>query len=107
VSAFDAVPADVDVVVAACDLVDLDEATVRCLWPDDVDDGDVDVVVARTDRLEPLLARWRPSARERTRAAFAAGSRAAIDAIHGLRRIEVDVAVERLRNVNTPGDLGR
>lgn len=112
VSVFDAIPDDVDVVIAACDLPDLDATTVGALWPTSADDADMvpddaDAVVARTDRIEPLLARWRPSARARARSVFSAGGRAVVDVLADLHVHEVDVPVARLRNVNTPGDLGR
>ena len=107
VSVFDTVPADADVVIAACDLPDLDAETVRRLWPELPAGHGSDVVVARTDRLEPLLGRWRPSARARARSVFSAGGRAVVDLLAELDLLEVDVPVARLRNVNTPGDLGR
>lgn len=102
-----------DVVVAACDLIGLDAASVAAV----VDAGDdagaelvgagVDVVVAVTDRLEPLLARWSPTAAPVVVEALDAGERAVhrvlLDGRLRVRRVMVDPRA--VRNANTPADL--
>jgi molybdopterin-guanine dinucleotide biosynthesis protein A len=98
-----------DVVVAACDLPDLDPDTVRAVLAAP-GAPDVAVVVATTARLEPALARWNRRAVGPLRELFEAGERAlhvaldGLDAAGGVVRVAVDPAA--LRNVNTPGDLG-
>jgi molybdopterin-guanine dinucleotide biosynthesis protein A len=94
-----------DVVVAACDLPDLDVATVRAIR--DAPGADrADAVVATTDRLEPALARWNFRALERLTATFASGERALHVALQHLDVVEVSVEPAAMRNINTPGDLG-
>jgi molybdopterin-guanine dinucleotide biosynthesis protein A len=68
---------------------------------------DLDVVMARSDRAEPLCALWWPSAVHLLERRFAAGERAIHRAIDGLRLVEVAVSAGAVRNVNTPTDLGR
>lgn len=90
------------VVVAACDLPHLTEATVRQLI------GalhDADVVVPRTDRLQPMCSLWQRSVTESLRSAFMAGERRLQDALEGLQVVEIAVNPQDLANVNTPGDL--
>ena len=94
-----------DVLVAACDLIDLDAETVRSMLVST--DHAVDVVQAETDRPQPLLCRWSPSAATHLEQQFAAGERR-VHAVLAELRVErrlVDAAA--LRNVNTPEDLGR
>ncbi len=95
-----------DVVVAACDLADLDAATVALVRSagEAVAPG-VDVVVARSDRAEPLLAWWRRDAAQAVTAQWAAGVRAVHELLAALEVAEVDVDVTAMRNVNTPADL--
>jgi molybdopterin-guanine dinucleotide biosynthesis protein A len=101
-----------DVVVAACDLPFLDGPTVRRLL-DAVADGEgggaagevVDVVVARTERLEPALAWWRAGTADDIARRWDGGVRALHDVIGALRRVEVAVDGAVLRNVNHPSDL--
>jgi molybdopterin-guanine dinucleotide biosynthesis protein A len=91
------------VVIAACDLAWLDAATVRAL----VDRrGQADVVVARTDRREPLCALWsRQGCLGALEAVFAAGERAMGRSWADLSVTELMVASRALTNVNTPEDL--
>ncbi len=94
-----------DVVVAACDLPDLDAATVRAIR--DAPGADAaEAVVARTDRLEPALARWNHRALDQLTSIFATGERALHAALGLLDVVEVAVDPAAMRNVNTPGDLG-
>jgi molybdopterin-guanine dinucleotide biosynthesis protein A len=93
-----------DVVVAACDLPDLDAAAVRAIR--DAPGADrVGAVVATTDRLEPVLARWNHRALEQLTAIFATGERALQVALQHLDVVEVSVDPAAMRNINTPGDL--
>ncbi len=69
--------------------------------------GDLDVAIARSDRLEPLCALWWPSACPTLEARFMAGERAVHRAVDGLRRVEVPVPVAAVANVNRPDELGR
>lgn len=96
---------DGDVVVAACDLPDLDAVTVRAIR--DAPGGErAQAVVATTDRLEPALARWNLRALEQLTVIFASGERALHVALEHLDVVEVSVDPAAMRNINTPGDLG-
>lgn len=94
-----------DVVVAACDLPDLDAGTVRAIR-DARGAGEADAVVARTDRIEPALVRWNHRALEPLTAIFESGERALHVALRQLDTVEVAVDPAAMRNVNTPGELG-
>ncbi len=102
-----------DVVVAACDLPFLDGPTVRQLLDAVPEHGReageagevVDIVVARTERLEPALAWWRAAAAEDVARRWDHGVRALHDVIGALRRVEVAVDGAVVRNVNRPSDL--
>jgi molybdenum cofactor guanylyltransferase len=96
----------VPTLVVATDLPWLDAATVERLLVQR-DRPDLDVVMARSDRAEPLCALWWPSALTALEQRFAAGERAIHRAVDGLRRLEVAVLAAAVRNVNTPTDLGR
>ena len=95
---------DRPVVVAACDLVDLDADTVVAVVGDGL--GDLPRV-AHTDRLEPLLAWWPLSVLDALEAQFSAGERALHRALGAVGYVAAPVAASRLRNVNTPADLRR
>jgi molybdopterin-guanine dinucleotide biosynthesis protein A len=95
-----------DVLVAACDLVDLDGPTVAALLTA-ATTADADVVVARSDRPEPMLARWRATCRPAIEEAFRDGERAVHRVLARLVMVEVAVDPVRLRNVNTPSDVER
>ncbi len=97
---------DSDVLAAACDLPDLDAASIRAVLRAAAEDPPVDVVVAVSERLEPMLAWWSARARPALEACWASGIRAPRDAVAVLVRREVQVAGAALRNVNRPGDLG-
>ena len=90
------------VVVAACDLPHLTEATVRLVI------GALhgsDVVMPRTDRVQPMCAAWRRSVTECLRSAFIAGERGLQNAAQELLVVEISVNPQDLANVNAPGDL--
>lgn len=93
------------VVVAACDLPRLTPVAVRRLL--DAAEPGIDVVVAHTDRPEPLLAVWSTSALGTLRERLAAGRGAVHEAIAALVGLGVDVDPDALRNINTPAELRR
>lgn len=97
-----------DVVVVACDLPWLTGAAVAAVVGPAAGDGEpVDVTVAVTDRLEPLLSRWSIAALPVLEQALADGERA-VHRVLGAGRLRVrHAAVDpaALRNVNTPADL--
>jgi molybdopterin-guanine dinucleotide biosynthesis protein A len=94
------------ILVTACDLPWLDVVTVRAVVDALGADGGIDVAMARTERPEPLCAAWRRTTTEPVLAAsFARGERAIHRALDGLRRVDVPVRADVLRNVNTPEDL--
>lgn len=94
-------------VAVACDLPDLTPAVVRELTAADVATDTVDVVVARTHRLEPAVAMWSLAALAAVSSMHRRGERALHRVIGGLRCVEVGVDATALRNVNTPDDLHR
>lgn len=90
------------VVVVACDLAWLDEASVAAV----VRAGaDADVALARTDRLESLLGAWKSTALSVLEAEFVSGERSIRNALGALRVVEVPVSPEAVRNVNRPEDV--
>jgi molybdopterin-guanine dinucleotide biosynthesis protein A len=93
------------VVVVACDVPFIDVATIQKLLDVARRSPQADVVVARTDRLEPGCAVWRVTALERIEALFAAGERAIHRVIFKLASVEVDVATGALMNLNRPEDI--
>lgn len=99
------------VVVLACDLPRIDASTVRHLVDAasvdaaSVDEAPVDVVVARSDRPEPLCARWHPTALPVLSAAFDGGERSVRRAMAGLRVAEVAVDPRAVVDADTPEDL--
>ena len=97
--------APAEVLVAACDLPWLDLASVSALLAAGRAHPGADVVVGRTDRVEPLCALWRPTAIASVRQSFDDGERAVHRAMRALRCTEVVLDADALRNVNSPGDL--
>lgn len=92
------------VMVVSCDLPLLDDTTVAALLHRAVAD-DVDLVVATTDRLQPLVAVWSSRALDPVRSAFAAGERSIRRVVPRLDVAFVPVDPRAVRNVNTPADL--
>ncbi len=93
-----------NVVVAACDLVDLDGDTIRSV----VDAGsraDAEVVVAATGDDRHLVAWWRAGTADRLGALLAAGVTSYRDALAQLRSFDVEVEPTTVRNLNTPTDV--
>ena len=78
-------------------------APLLAAWRDAADT--TDVVVAVTDRLEPMCAIWSRVALPRIEAAFDSGERSLRGVLADLQRREVSIDGEALRNVNTPGEL--
>ena len=94
-----------DAFIVACDLPAL-TADVLAAVVDVADERpDADVVVARTDRIEPACALWRARSRPVVAEAFAAGERAMHRILGLLTVAEVPVPPAALHNVNTPDDL--
>jgi molybdopterin-guanine dinucleotide biosynthesis protein A len=93
-----------DVFVVACDLPYLEPEDLGALIEHRA--SGVDVVVARTHFLEPTCAIWSTSALPHLRSAFAGGVRALYRVLDGLVTVEVEIAADSVRNINTPGDLG-
>jgi molybdopterin-guanine dinucleotide biosynthesis protein A len=91
--------------VVACDVPWLDAVTVGVLVEGSAAAGDADVIVAATERLEPLCAVWPPALLAELEARFAAGVRAVHEVLGGVHVRELTVPAAALRNVNTPGDL--
>jgi molybdenum cofactor guanylyltransferase len=89
------------VIVAACDLVDVDVVTVcRVMGA-----GGTRVRVAYSDRLEPALAWWPHEVLTTVEHSFASGVRALHEVLDAVGFDPVPVEVTRLRNVNTPGEV--
>jgi molybdenum cofactor guanylyltransferase len=93
--------------VVACDLPGLTGDTLADMVRAVGERPDVDVVVARTSMIEPACAIWSRAASAPLRRCFEEGERALHVAIGRLDSVEVRVDPEALRNINTPGDLGR
>jgi molybdopterin-guanine dinucleotide biosynthesis protein A len=93
-----------DVFVVACDLPYLDPRDLGAMVEHRA--SGVDVVIARTQFLEPTCAIWSPSSLPHLRGAFADGVRALYRAVDGLVVVEVGITADSLRNMNTPEDLG-
>ena len=92
------------VLVVSCDLPMLDAPTVSLLL-DRAALGDADLVVATTDRLQPLVAVWSVGALGVVRHQFAAGERSIRRVVPLLDVALVPVRPDAVRNVNTPADL--
>ncbi len=95
------------VIVVACDLPALGADDLVAMIAAVRRHPDADVVVARTTRIEPACAIWRPAATGAIREFFDAGERAIHRVIEHLASVEVDVDPAALRNINTPDDLDR
>jgi molybdopterin-guanine dinucleotide biosynthesis protein A len=94
-----------EVMILACDLPFITPGALGRLTAAAAARRDADVVVARTDRLEPACALWRRSARDRLAALVDEGERALHRAVAAISAVEVDVDPAELRNINTPDDL--
>jgi molybdopterin-guanine dinucleotide biosynthesis protein A len=93
------------IVVSACDLADLDAATVSMLIGAAGASPDAHVVVA-VDRAGPhLLSVWNGSAAGALALAIEGGVRSYRQMLERLHVVPVEVPSRVVRNVNTPGDL--
>jgi molybdopterin-guanine dinucleotide biosynthesis protein A len=92
------------VLVTACDMPSLDGDTLAMLASSL---GDADVVMAHSDRLEPLCSCWRGEVLDHLRSEFEHGTRAVHEAVASLRLAQVQVDAAVISNLNTPDDLPR
>jgi len=100
-----AVSSAAPVMVVGCDTPLLTGDVVRRMVHALDDRPDADVAMAVTDRRQPLLAVWTRACEPTLQTAFNAGERAIRRAVAGIPCVEVQVASESVRNVNTPDDL--
>ena len=96
---------DRDVVVAACDLIDLDAATISAIT-DAGHAGDADVVVVASGGRRHLVSWWRAGLAPRLGELVDAGTTSYRQTLQALRTVDVEVEPAVVRNVNTPSDLG-
>lgn len=96
-----------DVVVAACDLVDLDCATVRSLITTGRSNRSVDAVVAATGGERHLVSWWRAGSVDRLEALVRDGVVAYLAVLDALTVVDVQAPTAAMRNVNHPSDLAR
>lgn len=95
-----------DVVVAACDLPDLDDASVRTLIEAGAASDTAETVVAVTEHPH-LVGWWRGSTAPRVEQLFAQGERGIRRALRHLAVVEIAVSPAAVWNVNTPDELHR
>ena len=94
-----------DLVVAACDLVALDAASVRAVTDPGRRREPVDVAVARAEGRAHLLSWWSGDAVPKLERLFDDGVRSYRAALASLRVAEIEVPSRALRNANCPDDL--
>ncbi len=95
----------VGVVTAACDLTDLDGATIVRLIAAGTHSDGVDVAVAATGGSRHLVCWWRAGTAVGLGELITSGVTSFRDALTQLRTVDVEVAPAMLRNMNTPSDL--
>jgi molybdopterin-guanine dinucleotide biosynthesis protein A len=91
------------VVVAACDLPDLDVDAVRAVMGTAEDRAEIRV--ADSGRVEPALACWPTFRRSQIESQFLGGQRALHRVIEAWEGVHVPVDRAAMRNVNRPDDL--
>ena len=91
------------VVVAACDLPDVDVAAVRAVMGTAEDRAEIRV--ADSGRVEPALACWPTLRRSQIENQFRGGQRALHRVIEAWEGVHVPVDPAAMRNVNRPDDL--
>jgi molybdopterin-guanine dinucleotide biosynthesis protein A len=96
-----------ELVVAACDLVALDAATVRLVIDPRRRREPVDVAVARADGRDHLLSWWSAGAMPKLERLFDDGVRSYRTALSSLRVVEIEVPSTALQNANRPDDVAR
>jgi molybdenum cofactor guanylyltransferase len=94
-----------DVVVAACDLVDIDAATISAV-ADAGGHGEADVAVAVAGGRRHLISWWRAGQGSHLGDLLDAGVASYRSVLAELRVVDVEVDPAAVRNVNTPTDLG-
>jgi molybdopterin-guanine dinucleotide biosynthesis protein A len=97
--------AEADIVVAACDLVNLDGETVRAVLDAGAEEGDHMVAVASADGRRHMLSAWSYSALGELERIVANGATAYQAAFDELPTLDVTVDSLTLHNVNSPTDL--
>ena len=97
--------ADRDVVIVACDLVDIEGHTIRALLDAATAEGRPDVAAAFADGQHHLASWWRAGTAGKLAALRAEGVDAYQAALARLVTLDVPVAEAAIRNVNTPSDL--
>ena len=96
-----------DVVIVACDLVDLDGETIRALVDASKSDARPDVTAAFADGQHHMASWWRAGTSRKLAGLLAEGVDAYQDALDRLVTLDVHVDEAVVRNVNTPSDLAR
>lgn len=94
-----------DVVVVACDLPHLTSEIVARLAAAARSNPAAPAVVARTDRIQPSCALWRPVALVPVVDAFREGERSLHRVLRAIGAVEVPVDRDALVNVNTPSEV--
>ena len=94
-----------NVVVVACDIPGLTTRAVERML--DAATKETDVVVAMTDRLEPVLAVWNVQTIAPIEAAFKTGIRALHEILASFDVVTVAIDASEMRNINRPEDLLR
>ncbi len=97
---------DRDVVVVACDLVDIDSTTVRSLVDAGSAHAGADVVAVVADGRHHLASWWRQGTDRSLATLLADGVEAYQDALAQLVTVDLPVDSSLVRNVNSPADLG-
>lgn len=92
------------VVIVSCDMPFLAAADLAPLVARAAS-AEVDVVVGRSSRLQPLCAVWSTSAADRVRSAFERGTRSIHGVLDELDTEDVRVSMQAVRNINTLDDL--
>lgn len=97
--------ADHDVVVVACDLVDIDATAIRSLVEAGNAHAEADVVALTADGRHHLAAWWRRGTAEPLGLLIADGVEAFQGALERLTTIDLPVDSSLVRNVNSPADV--
>ena len=98
--------ADSDVVVVACDLVDLDGQTVRALVDAGAAEARPDVAAAMSNGELHMISWWRAGTGSKLATLIGEGVDSYQTALDRLGAARVPVPTDVVRNVNTPDDLG-
>jgi len=96
---------DRDVVVVACDLVDVDAVTIAALAEAGGTHPDADVVAVTADGRHHLASWWRRGSADAVAALLAEGVEAYQSALARLTTVDLPVDSSLVRNVNSPADV--